>query len=112
MFRITHSTTDEGFVAFLVALVVAGVLLGTAAISVDLTSLHGERRELQNGADNAAIAAAFDCSFNDLARCAGGTSSVSGITANWPGAVADAKTAASNNATDGKAQVEIGRAHV
>ncbi len=51
---------EEGAVAVIVALLTA-VVFGFAAISVDSGQLYQERRELQNGADGAAIAAAYDC---------------------------------------------------
>lgn len=51
---------QDGAVAVLVALLLV-VLLGFGAISVDVGQLYQERRELQNGADAAAMAAAHDC---------------------------------------------------
>ena len=51
---------DEGAVAVLVAVVMAA-LLGFAAIVIDVGQLYAERRQLQNGADAAALALALDC---------------------------------------------------
>jgi Flp pilus assembly protein TadG len=48
---------DQGAVAVIVALMMT-VLLGFVAISVDVGSLYSERRQLQNGADAAALALA------------------------------------------------------
>ena len=43
---------DDGAVTMLVAVLLAGgVLLGMAALTVDVGLIHAERRELQNGAD-------------------------------------------------------------
>lgn len=53
---------DDGAVAMLVAVLLAGgVLLGMAALTVDVGLLHAERRELQNGADAGALAVAQQC---------------------------------------------------
>lgn len=53
---------DEGAVATLVAVLLAGgVLLGLAAVTVDVGLIYAERRELQNGADAAALGVALDC---------------------------------------------------
>lgn len=51
---------EDGVVAVVVAILLS-VVLGFAAISVDVGQLYQERRELQNGADGAAVAAAYDC---------------------------------------------------
>lgn len=59
--RLTGRSADEdGAVLILVALLMV-VLLGFAALAVDVSALHAERRELQNGADAAALAIAQDC---------------------------------------------------
>lgn len=51
---------EGGAVAVLVALLMV-VLMGFAAIAVDVGALYAERRELQNGADAAALAIAQRC---------------------------------------------------
>jgi hypothetical protein len=51
---------ERGAVAVLVALLLV-VLMGFAALAVDVSSLYQERRELQNGADAAALAVAEEC---------------------------------------------------
>ena len=53
---------DDGAVTMIVAVVLAGgVLLGMAALTVDVGLIHAERRELQNGADAGALAVAQQC---------------------------------------------------
>jgi hypothetical protein len=54
---------DEGLVLVLVAGLLV-ILLGMAALAVDLGSLYSERRQLRNGADAAALAIAEDCGRN------------------------------------------------
>lgn len=58
MRRLTNE--EEGAAAVLVAILLV-VLFGSAALAVDVGQLYQERRELQNGADAAALAAAYDC---------------------------------------------------
>lgn len=60
MYRSTRSDRERGailvwFAAFAV------VLLGSGALVVDMGALWSERRQLQNGADAAALAVAVDC---------------------------------------------------
>lgn len=52
--------TDDGASAVFVMIVIA-VLVGFGAWSIDVGAIYQERRELQNGADAAALAAAQDC---------------------------------------------------
>lgn len=52
-------TADDGAIAVMVAVLLV-VLLGVAALAVDVGNLYWERRQLQNGADAAALAAAQD----------------------------------------------------
>ena len=51
---------DEGAVAVLVA-ILAVVMFGFATLVIDVGALYHERRQLQNGADAAALAVARDC---------------------------------------------------
>lgn len=51
---------DRGAVAVLVALLVPVVLLGMGALVLDFGQLYAEKRQLQNGADAAALAVARD----------------------------------------------------
>lgn len=55
---------DEGAVLVIVAVIMVA-LLGIGALVLDLGALHVERRELQNGADAAALAIAQDCAGGD-----------------------------------------------
>jgi len=51
---------ERGAVAIVIALVMV-VLLGFAAIAVDVSAMWAEKRQLQNGADAGALAIAQDC---------------------------------------------------
>jgi Flp pilus assembly protein TadG len=56
---------EEGAVALIVAILFGlGVILGMAALTVDVGRLYAERRQLQNGADSAALAVAQDAARN------------------------------------------------
>lgn len=55
---------DDGATAVIVAILIV-VLLGMAAIVVDIGNLMWERRSLQNSADAAALAVAQDCAAGD-----------------------------------------------
>ncbi len=55
---------DAGAVIVWVALMMV-VLLGMGALVIDVGQLYAERRELQNGADAAALAVAQDCAGGD-----------------------------------------------
>jgi hypothetical protein len=57
-------TGDRGVSAVIIA-ICAIVIFGIAAYVVDLSALYTERRELQNGADAAALAIATDCAEGD-----------------------------------------------
>lgn len=59
---------EDGAIAILTAVLLVAVF-GFAAISVDVGALYEERRQLQNGADAAALAAAWDCA-EGLVPCA------------------------------------------
>ncbi len=63
---------DEGVVLVWVALMLV-VLVGMGALVIDIGALYVERRELQNGADAAALAVAQDCAEGD---CGSGGGSV------------------------------------
>jgi hypothetical protein len=65
MRRLTATRAPErGAIAMMVTVLLAsGVLLGCAALSVDVGNLSAERRQLQNGADAAALSAAQDCAI-------------------------------------------------
>jgi len=63
---------DDGSIAIIVAIVMV-VLLGMATLVVDVGRLYVERRQLQNGADAAALAVAVDCAHGS---CAGSGSAM------------------------------------
>ncbi len=85
---------ERGAVATIVAVFLAGgVLVGMAAFSVDVGSLLGERRQLQNGADAAALALAQTCSTTP-ARCTTANASTAAALAGLADGNADDGTAA------------------
>jgi Flp pilus assembly protein TadG len=67
------SRDEDGAVAVTVAVILV-VLVAVSSIVVDAGGLYFERRQLQNGADAAALAIAYDC--------AGGDCRTPGVTAN------------------------------
>jgi Flp pilus assembly protein TadG len=80
-----HDTpNDEGAVALIVAMLFGfGVVLGMAALTVDVGNLYSERRQLQNGADAAALAVAQDAARNcSTGSCAPMTRALSYANAN------------------------------
>jgi Flp pilus assembly protein TadG len=61
MWRLNQKS-DDGAIALLVAILLGGgVLMGMAALSVDVGRLQSERRQVQNGADSASLALAKQC---------------------------------------------------
>lgn len=87
MIRPSHRT-DRGAVLVWVGVMLT-LLLGVGALVIDTGALYQERRQLQNGADAAALAVAKDCAAGDCRD--------EGTTA---GELADA------NATDGRSAVD------
>ncbi len=84
---------DGGAVTILLALLLGGgVLLGMAALTIDVGTLFSERRELQNGADASALAVAQGC-----ARASACDTSSGGVAAQY--ANSNAKDAAANVTT-------------
>jgi Flp pilus assembly protein TadG len=60
-----ESAREDGVIAVIVAIVFGlGVVLGMAALTVDVGTIYSERRQLQNGADAAALAVAQDAARN------------------------------------------------
>jgi Flp pilus assembly protein TadG len=51
---------EKGAISVIVAILMVA-LIGFGAIVIDVGSLYAERRQLQNGADSAALAVAIDC---------------------------------------------------
>ena len=64
-----HLRDESGVVAVFVAVGLV-MLLGFAALTIDFGRIYSERRELQNGADAAALAVAQDCAFGDCGSSA------------------------------------------
>jgi len=60
---------DEGGAVIVFVAIGMVMLIGFVAITVDFGRIYSERRELQNGADAAALAVAQDCAFGN---CGGG----------------------------------------
>lgn len=87
MQRVTSG--DEGAVAVVVAVLMVA-LLSMGALVVDVGQLYAERRQLQNGADAAALSVVIDCAAPS--GCA-------------PTIAADAVAKAEQNADDGAATV-------
>src|SRR3954470_21101050 len=92
MRRLSPPPSDDrgAVVATLAIMLGAGVLLGMAAVVVDVGRLYAEREQLQSGADAAAWAVAETC-VREPARCVEGLG-----TARWD---------ANANAADGAAEV-------
>jgi hypothetical protein len=77
--RAVRSREDCGAIAVLVTTLLAGgVLLGMTALVVDVGSLYGERRQLQNSADAGALSLAQDCAAL-AAACGTSGASITGI---------------------------------
>jgi Flp pilus assembly protein TadG len=77
--RAVRARQDCGAVALLVTILLAGgVLLGMAALTLDVGSLYGERRQLQNSADAGALSLAQDCAAQ-AAGCSTSGASITGL---------------------------------
>ena len=60
--RWLSARSERGAIATIVVVLFAGgVLLGCAALTVDLGRMKSERQQLQNGADAVALSVAPDC---------------------------------------------------
>lgn len=68
---------EQGAVAVIVALMMV-VLLGFAAITIDIGRLYAEKAELQNGADAAALAIAQDCAAGNCGNISASAASLAG----------------------------------
>lgn len=72
--RTARVRRDDGAVSTIVAILAAsGLLLGIGALVVDVGQIFAERRQLQNGADAAALALAQDCAADVDCDAAAGT---------------------------------------
>jgi Flp pilus assembly protein TadG len=84
---------ERGSVSVLVAVMLGGgVLLGAAAISIDVGQLYVEREQLLTGADAAALAVARDCAWH-AGTCTGQVGTAAGY--------------ADRNANDGASTVSV-----
>ena len=68
----SDASRDDGVILVWVALMMV-VLVGMGALVIDIGALYVERRELQNGADAAALAVAQDCVEGDCGSGGGST---------------------------------------
>lgn len=69
--RLRRMRREHGAIAVVVVLLFSSmVLIGSAALTVDLGRINSERRQLQNGADAVALSVAMDC--NNLGNCLSG----------------------------------------
>ncbi|HZM75926.1 MAG TPA: Tad domain-containing protein [Candidatus Limnocylindrales bacterium] len=83
---------DRGGATTIVAVLVAGgVLLGMAALTVDIGQLYAEREQLQSGADAAATRVATECAKHRIG-CTAGTLTI-------------AESVTDRNAADGRSNV-------
>lgn len=93
-----HQEDQRGAAAIIVGVAMFG-LIGMAAYVIDVGSLFEERRDLQNGADAAALALAYDCA------AAGGVIGTGDCAANAD-TEEEADRLAGWNSNDGEALVE------
>lgn len=89
--RRRSGSDDRGAVAIIIAVGLIG-LIGFAAYVIDIGALYEERRDLQNGADAAAMGAALDCVESGICTATG--------------AQPNAESIASANANDAQATVQ------
>ncbi|MCU1518657.1 MAG: hypothetical protein JWQ75_3378 [Pseudarthrobacter sp.] len=75
MRRLTRG--DDGAVAVITALLMV-LLLGMAALVIDVGAIYAERFQLQNGADAAALAIAQDCAAGNCANASATATSLAG----------------------------------
>ncbi len=79
--RLHHGSNERGAVSVLVALLMI-VLLGFAALAIDIGMIASERAQLQNGADAAAYAVAQKCAANSADAACTTTSTLAASLAN------------------------------
>lgn len=95
-----HGRGDRGAVAIIVAMLFGfGVMIGAAALTIDVGRINLDRRQLQNGADAAAVSAARDCAVGNCpnATAAAGSAALAAYTR--------LGTLANGNAADGATKV-------
>lgn len=88
----TSSDGERGGIAVIVAIVMV-VMLGFAALAIDVAKLYAERAQLQNGSDAVALMMAQKCAKNDTDTNCSTTSPLAADLAN-------------NNAIDGQSNVK------
>jgi Flp pilus assembly protein TadG len=99
---------EKGAAAVFVALTMT-MLVGCAAIAVDVSSMYADRHQLQNGADAAALAVALDCARNLCGDSAG--TAAAAVRANTTAAdAADATIGAPAVAQSGRTTTVTARA--
>lgn len=81
MRRLVVSEHERGGIAVIVAILMV-VLLGFAAISIDVAMLYSERAQLQNGSDAAALSVAQKCAANPVDPGCSATSTLASDLAN------------------------------
>lgn len=95
--RLAGEHRDRGAVAMTLGLLLgSGVLLGMAALVVDVGNLYAERGQLQNGADAGAVRIAQTCAVDPAACLSPAVSELQGVADRY----------ADENANDGAAVVE------
>lgn len=92
---------ERGAVAVFVGILLV-VLLGMSALVIDVGNMYWERRQLQNGADAAALALAAKCADGTIVDCANATISFLGN---------EAEPYADGNADDGESGVPTPMSH-
>lgn len=95
--RVVAAADERGAVAVLVALLMV-VLLGFAAIAIDLGALTVEKAELQNGADAGALGIAQACAKGNCGNISAAATSLAGSNAR-DGYAAATPTVAGNTVT-------------
>ena len=96
---------ERGAVAMMVAIFFGtGVFFAAAALTIDVGNINADRRQLQNGADAAALSAARDCITTECPSLTGSLTAQ----ANYARLV----SLANNNAADGSTQLARVDSHV
>ncbi|MFF2344471.1 pilus assembly protein TadG-related protein [Pseudarthrobacter sp. NPDC058119] len=111
--RTTRGEGDERGAAAVVVALVLVVLLGFAALAVDVGAMYAEKAQLQNGADSAALAVANQCAKGSCGDSSGtgnlfansnANDGTSGSTVTFPNSTTvhvETKARAAGSSTDG-----------
>jgi len=91
---VTIRRRDESGAVLMIMVISLVVLLGMAALVVDLGGSYSQRRKMQSGADAAAIGAAHDRTVASTSGAAGqattiGNENLPKLTPNWNGCAGD-----------------------